>query len=603
MPAEPVLEPGGSLRLLSGVLRSFAEATSDYHTLVDVVARELSEVVKDGCVVRLLDSDGWLQPAAVYMPVENRIADPEELAAVRAHMARPQHLRDHEAGRRVIESGDPLLVPQLDLAEVRRTAAPPVANAFEKIGIHTLLFVPLRVRGESIGLLALVRFEPSSPPFNEADRNLAQALADHAALAISNARLLRSALDELAERQRAEEQLRKAEEQLRQAQKMEAIGRLAGSVAHDFNNLLSVILSYSSLVLAELKAVDPLRADLESIKKAGEKAADLTNQLLAFSRQQVLAPRVIDLNEVVNGSERMLRRLLGEDIELIIHYGRHISQVKADPGQIDQVVMNLAINARDAMPEGGKLTIETRDVVLDESYATEHFETGIGPHVMLAVSDTGVGMDKQTQARIFEPFFTTKELGKGTGLGLSTVFGIVKQSGGNIWVYSEPGGGTTFKVYLPVVEGVQAEAAETPGVHEPVTLNGSETILLVEDQEEVRRVAHAILRKFGYHVIEARNAGEALLSCERHPRTIHLLLTDVVMPQMSGRELAERLRQIRPEMRVLYMSGYTENAIVHHGILDSGISYLQKPIVPEMLARRVREVLDAKARRVSVPET
>ncbi len=594
MPAEPVLEPGGPLKLLSGVLRAFAEATSDYNTLVDVIARELSDMVKDGCVVRLLDAEGWLQPAASYMPIERRISDPEELASVRAHIARPQHLRDHEAGRRVIESGESLLVPELDLSQVRRTASPSVANAFERIGIHSLLFVPLRVRGESIGLLALVRFEASSPPFTESDRSLAQALADHGALAISNARLLRSALDELAERQRAEEQLRKAEEQLRQAQKMEAIGRLAGSVAHDFNNLLSVILSYSSLLLGELKAVDPLRADLESIKKAGEKAAELTNQLLAFSRQQVLAPRVLDLNEVVLGSERMLRRLLGEDVELIIHCGRYLSHVMADPGQVDQVVMNLAINARDAMPAGGKLTIETRNVVLDESYTTEHFEAGVGPHVMLAVSDTGVGMDKQTQARIFEPFFTTKELGKGTGLGLSTVFGIVKQSGGNIWVYSEPGGGTTFKVYLPVAEGAEPEA---PEVHEPATLHGTETILLVEDQDDVRRVAHAILRKFGYHVIEARNAGEALLSCERHPRTIHLLLTDVVMPQMSGRELAERLLQIRPEMRVLYMSGYTENTIVHHGILDSGISYLQKPIVPEMLARRVREVLDSRTRK------
>ncbi len=600
VPAEPVFEPGGSLKLLSGVLRSFAEATSDYGTLVDVVARQLSEVVKDGCVVRLLDSEGWLQPAAVHMPIEGRISDPEELTAVRAHMARPQHLRDHEAGRTVIQTGDSLLVPRLDMEQVRRTAAPPVANAFEKIGIHSLLFVPLRVRGESIGLLALVRFEQTSPPFSDGDRSLAQALADHAALAISNARLLQAALAELAERQRAEAQLRKAEEQLRQAQKMEAIGRLAGSVAHDFNNLLSVILSYSSLVLAELKAVDPLRADLESIKKAGEKAADLTNQLLAFSRQQVLAPRVLDLNEIVVGSERMLRRLLGEDVELIIQYERNLAHVVADPGQIDQVVMNLAINARDAMPEGGKLTIETRNVVLDESYTTEHFEAGVGPHVMLAVSDTGVGMDKQTQIRIFEPFFTTKELGKGTGLGLSTVFGIVKQSGGNIWVYSEPGGGTTFKVYFPAVEGEQPEA---PEVLEPVTLHGTETILLVEDQDEVRRVAHAILRKFGYHVIEARNAGEALLSCERHPRTIHLLLTDVVMPQMSGRELAERLLRIRPEMRVLYMSGYTENAIVHHGILDSGISYLQKPIVPELLARRVREVLDARVRKNSGSES
>lgn len=381
----------------------------------------------------------------------------------------------------------------------------------------------------------------------------------------------------------------KLEAQLRHAQKMEAVGRLAGSVAHDFNNVLSVILSLTSLILDDLKQVDPLRVDIESIKKAGERGADLTRQLLAFSRQQVVSPRTVDINQIVVESERMLRRLLREDVELITQCQRSLSKVRVDPGQIDQVILNLAINARDAMPEGGKLTIETMDVDLEESYATEHFGSTPGPHVMLAVSDTGIGMTRETQARIFEPFFTTKEAGKGTGLGLSTVFGIVQQCGGNIWVYSEPGGGTTFRVYFPVYEGPDTLVPDAP---EPITLQGTETILLVEDQDDVRHVARQILRRYGYHVIESRNAGEAWLSSERHPRTIHLLLTDVVMPQMSGRELAERLTRARPELKVLYMSGYTENSVVEHGILDSGIAYLQKPILPESLARRVREVLD-----------
>jgi two-component system cell cycle sensor histidine kinase/response regulator CckA len=459
----------------------------------------------------------------------------------------------------------------------------------EQLGNRTIVNVPLRLLDKPFGAFGTGTFgdeEGCKPPTPE-QLDYLVGMGGQLAVAAGRIRFLE-------ERKRAEETLKLTEAQLRQAQKMEAIGRLAGSVAHDFNNLLSVILSYSTLLLSDLKPVDPIRADIQAIKTAGERAAELTRQLLAFSRQQVLRLEVLDLNEIVQESERMLRRLLREDIELITRYDRDLCKVCVDSGQIDQVVMNLAINARDAMLEGGKLTIETKSVVLDESYTSEHFAVVPGPYAMLAVSDTGAGMDKETQVRIFEPFFTTKGH-HGTGLGLATVFGIVRQSGGNIWVYSEPGGGTTFKVYFPKAD---AAAAEPVTVVAPVSLEGRETILLVEDQDEVRTVARQILRRYGYHVLDARNAGEALLVCERHPRNIHLLLTDVVMPHVSGRELAERLLQIRPEMRVLYMSGYTENAIVHHGILDSGIEYLQKPIVPEALARRIREVLDAPKRAV-----
>jgi PAS domain S-box-containing protein len=408
-----------------------------------------------------------------------------------------------------------------------------------------------------------------------------------------DANLCRGSVIDISERKRLERTLSQTEERLRQAHKMEAIGRLAGGIAHDFNNLLSVILGYSSMLIEDMKPHDPIRVDIEAIKSAGEKASDLTRQLLAFSRRQVLAPRVVNLNELVLESERMLRRLLGEDIELVTRCCRGACLVRVDPSQVDQIVMNLAVNARDAMTHGGKLTIETECVMLDEAYSTEHLGVTPGRHVMLSVSDTGIGMDRATQARIFEPFFTTKETGKGTGLGLSMVFGIVQQSGGNIWVYSEPGSGTTFKIYFPEASDDVEPMSQTAL---PSTLHGSETILLVEDQDEVRVVARDILRRYGYHVLEARHAGEALIICERHLRTIHLLLTDVVMPQMNGRELAGRLLKVRPEVRVLYMSGYTDHAIVHHAILDSDVEYLQKPIVPDALARRVREVLDAAGR-------
>ncbi len=385
---------------------------------------------------------------------------------------------------------------------------------------------------------------------------------------------------------------RALEEQLRQSQKMEAVGRLAGGIAHDFNNLLTVIKGYSELMLDELDSADPLRSEVDEVKKAADRAATLTRQLLAFSRQQVLAPKVLELNSVVGNMDKLLRRLLGEDIDLFTVLDPGLARVKADPGQVEQVIMNLAVNARDAMPNGGKLTIETTNVDLDDNYARDHVSVKRGSYVMIAVTDTGTGMTEKVKSRIFEPFFTTKEVGKGTGLGLSTVYGIIKQSGGYIWVYSELGIGSTFKVYLPAVDS----PADLPcsSSHQPAR-RGSETVLLVEDEDGVRALMRQVLHKHGYNVLESRHGGEALLMCERHHGKIDLLLTDVVLEQMSGRELAERLLKVRPEMKVLYVSGYADDAIVHHGVLNAGVAFLQKPFTTEALARKIRYVLDGPA--------
>ena len=384
------------------------------------------------------------------------------------------------------------------------------------------------------------------------------------------------------------------EQQLRQSQKMEAVGRLAGGIAHDFNNLLMVISGYSEFLLERLGPDPSLRSPAQEIASAAERASSLTRQLLAFSRKQMLAPRILDLNAIVTENSKMLTRMIGEDIDLVMVPHASLGAIRADSGQIEQVIMNLAVNARDAMPSGGKLTIETSNVTLDEEYARFHAPLRSGDYVMLAISDTGAGMDAETQSHIFEPFFTTKGP-KGTGLGLSTVYGIIKQSGGYIWVYSELGKGTTFKIYLPRVPypGERVAPAAATAVETHKAEPGTETVLLVEDEANLRYLARQFLEKQGYRVIEAADGAVAMQIVVAHEGVIHLLLTDVIMPGMNGRELAQRVSEIRPNVKVLYMSGYTENVIGHNGTLDAGVRLLQKPFNLRDLKDKVREVLDA----------
>jgi PAS domain S-box-containing protein len=398
------------------------------------------------------------------------------------------------------------------------------------------------------------------------------------------------ACEDMTELKRAEEEKAFLQEQVRQSQKVEAIGRLAGGIAHDFNNYLTVIKGYSQLSRIELKEGDPVRGNIDAIQNATERAASLTRQLLAFSRRQVMQMKVLDLNLLLRDLDKMLRRIIEEDIELITLLAEDLGRIRADAGQIEQVIMNLAVNAKDAMPTGGKLTIETANVELDESYVHRHVDVKPGPYVMFSVSDIGVGMSPEVRERIFEPFFTTKEKGKGTGLGLSTTYGIVKQSEGHILVYSEQGKGTTFKIYLPRINE-PLENIRTEVLKEELPC-GNETILIVEDEEEVRKLAGKILERLGYRIIETLHGDDALVACERNKNPIHLLLADIVMPGMSGSELAKLLKPLYPGIKILYMSGYTDNAIVRHGVLEKGVNYIQKPFTIEGLARKVREVLD-----------
>jgi signal transduction histidine kinase/CheY-like chemotaxis protein len=398
--------------------------------------------------------------------------------------------------------------------------------------------------------------------------------------------------EDITERKQDEAEKTKLQAQLRQAQKMEAVGLLAGGVAHDFNNLLTIINGLAEISISELSPLDPLLPRLQGIRDAGNRAANLTRQLLAFARQQVVCPRALDLNETIGSMEKMLHRLIGEDIEFVWKPGTDIWCIYLDPSQVDQILANLVINARDAIPGVGTITIETSNTVIDEVYCATHVGTLPGEYAMLVITDTGVGMNHETLSRIFEPFFTTKEFGKGTGLGLATVYGIVKQAGGSIYAYSEPGQGTIMRIYLPRWYGGIAAAVIRDDL--PKSLQGTETVLLVEDEERVLDVGREILKRQGYRVITALTPGEALLAAEKEPGTIHLLATDVVMPSMNGRELYERLQVQRPKLKCLYLSGYPSDAITQRGVLPEGVHFLQKPYSLKGLIAKVRAVLDEK---------
>jgi signal transduction histidine kinase/ActR/RegA family two-component response regulator len=542
-------------------------------SLLGRIAEACGRLVKTDWVgFRLVDgaelvAAGTLQ-GGTEMPVRPRLKIGESLAGQVAATGRPLLLRD--------PASHPSMLPEH-------------AEAMRRLGYHGMLTVPARVGDRVVGVLSfLTRREEG---FSTEDLAIATAFASHAAVALENSRLLH-------ESRRAYDELAQTQGQLEQAQKMDAIGRLAGGVAHDFNNLLTVILGRTDILLAQIKTEDPIRRGIALIQRTAGRAAELTKQLLAFSRKQVLEAVVLDLGVVATDMKDMLARLIGEDIALVTHLASELGHVKADRGQIEQVVMNLAINARDAMPQGGHLVVETANADLDEEYVRRNVGSRPGPHVMLAVSDSGLGIPRELQKHIFEPFFTTKEQGKGTGLGLATVYGIVKQSGGYIEVDSEPGRGTTFRIYLPRVDSASPAAERSPRAAAPT--GGTETILLVEDEDGVRELARDILRSSGYTVLEGRNGAEGLLLGERHQGALDLLLTDVVMPRMSGRELAERMVSLRPELSVLYMSGYTDDAVIRHGVLGADTAFLQKPFTPAALVQRVRETLDL-ARREPAP--
>ena len=586
-PVELAVSPAriGETYIFSAFVRDITDRRRDERRLASqyAVTRVLSEAVTlEEAVPQIIQAVGesleW--DLGVFWRVEKhsgtlRCLHHWQATGVRAdEFIAENQLNGYKLGKglpgRIWERGQAIWIRDLtDDPILARTAA------VAKIGIHGAFGFPIRISGEVDGVI-----EFFSRQVREPDNELLSMIADVA---------LR--IGQFGERARAEEALRQTEAQLRQAQKMEAVGRLAGGVAHDFNNLLTVIRGYSELVLSRLPAADPSRREMDEVKKAADRAAGLTSQLLSFSRRQFVATKIVDLNAIILNMDGMLRRLLGEDVvDLCVDLDPRLASIKADPGQIEQVIMNLAVNARDAMPAGGRLTIETRNVVVDQATRRETMMLEQGSYVLLAIRDTGQGMSEETQSHLFEPFFTTKEKGKGTGLGLSTVYGIVKQSGGTIGIESKLGQGTVCKIIFPKVdEAAQALPVANGTVGRAV---GRETILVVEDDPSVRGLVQEALRVSGYDVLVARHGIEALLTGAKHMGPIHLLLTDVAMPQMSGPEVAEKLTSVRPDIKVLYMSGYPDHPVFEQGGVKRDTAFLHKPFTPTVLTQKVREVLD-----------
>ncbi|MBI2932577.1 MAG: response regulator [Planctomycetes bacterium] len=545
----------GEISIVAGLAKMFGPKPTVRKVLEETLARCLSAA--------------GLSMGAMYL------AEPNEHCSLQAHYG---YRKEEEASlaacfgfcdffRQETAGGEPLVVPSA------RVPADRAAEILTKWHAHSITVSPLAFGKDTLGLLVV----------GSSDREIGSDLvqfthicANHAAQVIGLARAI--------------DAREKAQEQFFQAQKMEAIGRLAGGVAHDFNNLLTAITGYADLIADRLPKNDPVRGDVDELRKAAQRAASLTRQLLAFGRKQVAAPAVVDVNAVVGDMDKMLRRIIGEDVDIVTSLDPNLGHAKVDSGQIEQIVLNLAVNARDAMPKGGKLTIETANVDLSEGFVQRHETVRPGPYVMLAVSDTGCGMDEQVRSHLFEPFFTTKELGKGTGLGLSTVYGIVKQNQGYVWVYSEPERGSTFKIYLPRMAPPAESIAGTGAARKPQ--RGSETVLVVEDEDAVRKLTCRILQSHGYTVIEARNGAQAMDVCERHSGAIQLLVTDLVMPGIGGDELARNLLSRHPSLKVLFVSGYANEAVARQGVLAPGAAFLQKPFAPDDLAHKVREVLD-----------